>query len=85
MPILESSLLDRITTNPRILGGKPIIRGTRVSVELVLDHLAHEMSFEAMRDVFPHLTQADISACIKYAATMLADSRTDRDPCLPRQ
>jgi len=72
MPTLEPSLLDRITSDPGILGGKPVVRGTRVSVELVLDHLAHEMDFGSMREIFPHLTQEDISACLKYASEVLA-------------
>jgi uncharacterized protein (DUF433 family) len=72
MAVLDSTLLDRITSDPRILGGKPIVRGTRVSVELVLDHLAHEMDFDTMHDIFPHLTQEDIRACLKYASEVLA-------------
>jgi uncharacterized protein (DUF433 family) len=72
MAVLDSNLLDRITSDPRILGGKPIIRGTRVSVELVLDHLAHEMDFDTMREIFPHVSQEDIRACLKYASEVLA-------------
>jgi uncharacterized protein (DUF433 family) len=73
MAVLKQDLLDHITSDPGILNGKPIIRGTRVSVELVLDHLAHEMNFETMREIFPHLTREDIRASIKYAAKVLAN------------
>jgi uncharacterized protein (DUF433 family) len=76
MAVLDPDLLDRIVTDPNILGGKPIVRGTRVSVELVLDHLAHEMDFSAMGEIFPHLTQEDIRACIKYASEVLAGEIT---------
>jgi uncharacterized protein (DUF433 family) len=72
--VLEDVLLDRITVDPNILGGKPVIRGSRVSVELVLDHLAHEMDFEVMQEIFPHLTREDIRASIKYAAELLASA-----------
>jgi uncharacterized protein (DUF433 family) len=72
MAVLDSMLLDRITSDPRILGGKPIVRGTRVSVELVLDHLAHEMDFDTMQEIFPHLTREDIRACLKYASEVFA-------------
>jgi uncharacterized protein (DUF433 family) len=77
--VLDPVLLDRITTDPRILGGKPIVRGTRVSVELVPDHLAHGMSFASMRDVFPHPIEDDIRACLEYAAVVMASSQTDGD------
>jgi uncharacterized protein (DUF433 family) len=72
MAVLNSNLLDRIVSDPKILAGKPIVRGTRVSLELVLDHLAHEMDFATMEEIFPHLTQEDISACLKYASDVLA-------------
>jgi len=48
--------MERITVNPRILGGKPIIEGTRISVEFILDLLASDVSEE------------DIRACLRYAA-----------------
>jgi uncharacterized protein (DUF433 family) len=73
MTVLDSALLDRIDCNPAILGGKPIVRRTRVSVELVLDYLAHEMDFDAMQEIFPHLSREDIRACIKYAADVMAN------------
>jgi len=76
MAVLDPDLLDRIVTDPKILGGKPIVRGTRVSVELVLDHLAHEMDFSTMGEIFPHLSQEDIRACIKYASEVLAGEIT---------
>ena len=72
MAVLDPDLLDRIVSNPKILGGKPIVSGTRVSVELVLDHLAHEMDFSTMGEIFPHLTHEDIRACLKYASEVLA-------------
>lgn len=58
----------QITANPHILGGKPIIRGTRISVEFILDLLASDISEEEILEDYPHLTKDDIHACLKYAA-----------------
>ncbi len=61
-------MINRITVNPRILGGKPLIRGTRISVEFILDLLASDVSENEILEDYPHLTKEDIQACLKYAA-----------------
>lgn len=61
-------MIERITANPRILGGKPIIQGTRISVEFILDLLASDVSDEEILEDYPHLTKEDIQACLRYAA-----------------
>ena len=61
-------MIEQITANPNILGGKPIIRGTRISVEFILDLLASEVSEEEILEDYPHLTKEDIHACLRYAA-----------------
>jgi len=61
-------MIERITANPKILGGKPIIRRTRNSVEFVLDLLASNVSEEEILEDYPHLTREDIQACLRYAA-----------------
>ncbi len=61
-------MIERITANPQILGGKPIIRGTRISVEFILDLLASDVSEDEILEDYPHLTKDDIHACLKYAA-----------------
>jgi len=61
-------MIERITANPNILGGKPIIRGTRISVEFILDLLASHVSEEEILEDYPHLTKEDIYACLRYAA-----------------
>jgi len=58
----------RIIVNPNILGGKPIIRGTRLSVEFILDLLASDVSEKDILEDYPHLNKDDIHACLKYAA-----------------
>jgi len=61
-------MIERITANSNILGGKPIIRGTRISVEFILDLLASQVSEEGILEDYPHLTKEDIHACLRYAA-----------------
>ena len=61
--------LERIAVDPGILGGKPVIRGTRISVEFVLELLASGATeVEIVRD-YPHLKPDDIRACLRYAAS----------------
>lgn len=63
--------MGRITANPKILGGKPIIRGTRISVEFILDLFASGATEAEILEDYPHLTTEDIHACLKYAAGSL--------------
>lgn len=60
--------MQKIVVNPRILGGKPIIQGTRISVELILDLLASGATETEILEDYPHLTKTDIQSCLKYAA-----------------
>ncbi|MEH2328551.1 DUF433 domain-containing protein [Nostoc sp.] len=57
-----------ITIEPGKRGGKPCIRGMRISVYDVLSYLASGMTYEELLDDFPYLTQEDILACLSYAA-----------------
>jgi uncharacterized protein (DUF433 family) len=59
--------MSRITANPKILGGKPVIRGTRISVEFILELLASDVSESEILQDYPHLSKEDISACLRYA------------------
>jgi len=69
--------LDRITSDPAIFGGKPIVRGMRISVELILSLLAQGESQEAILEDYPGLTPDDILACLAYAHAVLANERLD--------
>jgi uncharacterized protein (DUF433 family) len=64
---------ERIEMNPDIIGGKPVIRGTRVPVELILRKLGAGMSVEAVLADHPRLTTQDIHAAQAFAADYLAD------------
>ncbi len=64
---------ERIETNPQIMGGKPVIRGTRIPVETVLRKLGAGMTFDAILADHPRLTRDDILAAQAFAADYLAD------------
>jgi uncharacterized protein (DUF433 family) len=61
-------LLKRISIDPRICGGKPCIKGTRISVSLILDFLAEDMAQAELLDQYPGLTHEDVLAAIAYGA-----------------
>ena len=63
---------DRITVDPKIMFGKPVIKGTRVPVELVLRKIAAGMTEQQIREHHPHLTVEDIRAAVAFAADHLA-------------
>lgn len=65
----------RITLDPAVLVGKPVVRGTRISVELVLDLMAQGWSEADILQSYPHLTRADIQACVAYARDLVAAER----------
>jgi uncharacterized protein (DUF433 family) len=64
----NNGLLDRISIDPAVCGGKPCIRGTRIWVSLVLDFLASGMSEAEVRAEYPQLMHEDILAAIAYGA-----------------
>ena len=64
---------ERVEINPRIMGGKPVIRGTRVPVELILRKLGAGLSTEDIVADHPHLTADDIRAAQAFAADYIAD------------
>lgn len=66
---------DRITLDPKILTGKPIIRGTRISVEFVVDLLGRGWTTEQILREYDHLTAEDIQACLAYAGDVLKSER----------
>ena len=62
---------DRIVCNPEILVGKPTIKGTRISVELILGWLANGWTFEQVLESYPHITRDDMQAALAFAAERL--------------
>lgn len=66
------TLTDRIEVNPEVMLGKPVIRGTRIPVELILRKLSEGASEADLLDGYPSLKREDIQAAIRYAADALA-------------
>ena len=64
---------DRIMTDPAILMGKPVVKGTRIPVELVLAKLAHNPDLGELLANYPRLTVEDVKACLEYATVLIAD------------
>jgi uncharacterized protein (DUF433 family) len=65
--------MSRITADPKIFGGKPIVRGMRISIELILSLLAQGQTVEAILDDYPALEADDVRACLAYAYAAIAD------------
>jgi uncharacterized protein (DUF433 family) len=76
----ENALLQRITVNPAIFGGKPIIRGQRMAVEHILAMLAAGDTVESLLEAYDWLERDDILACLTYASKMVAGE--DVEPVL---
>jgi len=70
------TITDRIEINPKIMLGKPVIRGTRITVELILRKLGEGATEQDLMQAYPHLTTADIQAAVHYAADTLAHEET---------
>jgi len=64
---MESEYLNRISTDPEVMAGKPVVKGTRIPVERVLAHLA-ETSMQDLFEAFPELMVEDVRACLAQAA-----------------
>jgi len=73
----RKELLKRITSDPAILRGKPIIRNMRISVELVLDLLSQGTTQDEIFKDYPSLEADDILACLAYAKSVLADEEIE--------
>ncbi|MDD4446856.1 MAG: DUF433 domain-containing protein [Methanothrix sp.] len=70
----NENILERITINPKVMVGKPVIRGTRLTVEYILGLLAHATTMEEILDEYPGLAKDDIYACLLFASKTLQDA-----------
>jgi uncharacterized protein (DUF433 family) len=73
----NQQLLSRITVDPAIFGGKPLVRGRRLAVEHILDMLAAGDTIETIMEGYPWLELEDIQACFEYARQRLANERVE--------
>ena len=70
----ESRLLDRIAVSPQVMVGKPVIKGTRLTVDYILNMLAHGETMEGILQEYEGLTREDVQACLLFAARSLKDT-----------
>ena len=66
---------ERITLDPRVLTGKPTIRGLRISVEQIVKALSNDVPIDDLLTDYPELERADILACLSYAANLVSEER----------
>lgn len=76
----EQDLIKRITVNPKIFGGKPIIRGRRLAVEHILGMLAAGDTPETILEGYPWLEREDIQACLVFAHRLIGHERIELMP-----
>ena len=70
----DMKLLERIAMNPQVMVGKPVIKGTRLTVEFILNLLAHGASVNEILEEYEGLTAEDVQACLMFAAQSLKDT-----------
>lgn len=63
---------ERITADPDVMLGKPIIKGTRIIVEIILKRLSEGMEIKELLEAYPHLTKDDVLAALSYSAEMVS-------------
>lgn len=73
----EDKILERITYDPGIFNGKPIIRGKRIAVEHILGMIAEGSTFDELLDGYPFLEKDDIQACLCYAHRVVAHEKIE--------
>ena len=66
--------MDRIELNPKVCNGKPVIKGTRIPVSVILDQIAEDESWDSLLDGYPELKKEDIQAALIYAKASLEHS-----------
>ena len=67
----DAALLERIVSNPKVMVGKPVIRGTRLTVEFIVNLLAHGATHAEILDEYEGLSEDDIRACLLFAGESL--------------
>jgi len=70
----DQQLLERITCDQRVMVGKPVIRGTRLTVEYILNLMAHGSTIQEILDEYEGVTSEDIQACLLFASQSLSNT-----------
>ena len=68
----DRQLLERISCDPKVMVGKPVIKGTRLTVDYILNLLGHGSTFDAILDEYDGLQREDIQACLLFASRSLS-------------
>ena len=68
---------ERIVRDPRVMVGKPVVRGTRIPVELILEQLAFNLDLDDLFGAYPELTREDVKACLRYAQRAVERDRAE--------
>jgi len=63
---------DRISSHPDIMLGKPVVKGTRITVELIIRKLSEGMTIDELLEAYPHLKREDIFSCLAYSADVIS-------------
>jgi uncharacterized protein (DUF433 family) len=71
---------ERIVADPRILAGKPVVKGTRIAVDLVLEELAQNLDIDELLAAHPDLTRDDVQACLAYARAIVTGEEVSSKP-----
>lgn len=78
--VSDVNWIERITVDPEVLAGKPIIKGTRISVEFVVELLGRGATVTDILEEYDHITAEDIQACLAYAGELLKSERIYVNP-----
>jgi len=70
----DEQLLERISFDPEVMAGKPVVKGTRLTVEYIVNLMAHGADAEEILEEYQGLTRDDVRACLLFAAKSLQDS-----------
>ncbi len=73
MATKQTNYQERIIRTPGVVGGKPVVKGTRIPVRLVLEYLAEDPNTHTLFEAFPHLTLEDVKACLDYAKELVEE------------
>ena len=68
---MQRSLLERIVTDPKVMAGKPVIKGTRVPVDLIVHRIAQGETVEHLLEDYPKMTRQDVRAALEYASSVV--------------
>ncbi len=77
----QTQYQDRIVRTPGVVGGKPVIKGTRIPVDLILERLTYDLDLKTLFEDYPQLTQEDIKACFEYAKELVEEEELVRFIC----